>query len=103
VVVLAGPGILIVPKLSALSRAETARRAVFAVGICLSSFAIIGFAIRAVVESCIYDAHVITAEMRIQQALGVMGQAGLTLCVVTPGVPYLRIMSPRRCGAVSAP
>ena len=81
---------------------DWARRAVFAVGICLSIFAIIGLAIRAVVESCSYDAHVITAEMRIQQALGVMGQAGLALCVVTPGVPHLRIVSPRRCGDVSA-
>jgi len=102
VVVLAGSGILILPKLSALSRERLARRAVFAVGICLSIFAIIGLAIRAVVESCSYDAHVITAEMRIQQALGVMGQAGLALCVVTPGVPHLRIVSPRRCGDVSA-
>jgi hypothetical protein len=86
VVVLAGPGILIVPELSALLR-ERLGTAGSAVEICLSIFAIIGFAMRVVVESRIYDAHVITAEMRIQQALGVMGQAGLALCVVTPKGP----------------
>ena len=65
---------------------DWARRAVIVLGICLCVFAVFGFGMRAVAESRIYDAHVITFEMRVQQALAVMGQAGLALCVLAPHV-----------------
>src|SRR5438067_13735165 len=47
-------------------------------------FALFGFGMRAVAESRIYDARVITFEMRIQQALGFMGEVGVALSVLAP-------------------
>ncbi len=44
---------------------DWARRAVVGLGVCIIAFAIFGFGMRAVAESRIYDAPVITFEMRI--------------------------------------
>jgi hypothetical protein len=65
---------------------DWARRAVIVLGICVVVFAVFGFGMRAVAESRIYDARVITFEMRVQQALAFIGQAGLGLCVLAPQV-----------------
>jgi glucose uptake protein GlcU len=78
------PASLLVLSYALYHGRDWARRAVVVVGVCLSILAIIGFAMRAVAESRIYDAHVITGEMRVQQALGALGQVGLALCVVAP-------------------
>lgn len=63
---------------------EWARKAVIILGICVGIFAIFGFGMRAMAETRIYDAHVITFEMRVQQALGFMGEVGVALSVLAP-------------------
>src|SRR5438034_7064638 len=63
---------------------EWSRRAVVVLGICVGIFAVFAFGMRAVAESHIYDAHVITFEMRIQQALGFIGEVGIALSVLAP-------------------
>ena len=63
---------------------DWARRAVVVLGICVGIFATFAFSMRAVAESRIYDAHVITFGMRIQQVLGFMGEVGVALSVLAP-------------------
>jgi len=63
---------------------DWARRGVIVLGLCVIVFALFGFGMRAVAESRIYDARVITFEMRIHQALGFMGEVGVALSVLAP-------------------
>jgi hypothetical protein len=65
---------------------DWARRAVIVMGLCVIVFALFGFGIRAVAESRIYDARVITFEMRIQQVLRFIGEVGVALSVLAPHV-----------------